>query len=187
MTNHRDRINDCLKGTGIRVTGSIADAHAEILTPPALIFVASLCRHLERDRQALPHHDSDTTVAQTDWTSNLQWQIELRDVIDGRIHAEPHVELGEDHETPVVRPRGWHRDETRMEVDGRNVPGSVFDFGLFFFHNVKKQLARGRGSYFYLPKAKSRLEKRLWDDLFTTAQDLLDVPRSSIRAYTYLD
>jgi malate synthase len=81
-----------------------------------------------------------------------------------------------------VRPRGWHLVEKHMTVDGKAVPGSLFDFGLFFFHNAKEQLARGTGPYFYLPKMESHLEARLWNDVFLRSQDKLGIPRGSIKA-----
>lgn len=44
-----------------------------------------------------------------------------------------------------VRPRGWHLSERHLLVDGEPVSGSLFDFGLFFFHNARSLLAqRGR-------------------------------------------
>ena len=69
-----------------------------------------------------------------------------------------------------------------MLVDGKPVPGSLFDFGLFFFHNAKEQIARGTGPYFYLPKMESHLEARLWNDVFLRAQEKLGVPRGTIKA-----
>ena len=81
-----------------------------------------------------------------------------------------------------VRPRGWHLPEKHLEVDGAPMSGSLFDFGLFFFHNAREQLARGTGPYFYLPKMQSHLEARLWNDVFNHAQDALGMPRGTIRA-----
>ena len=68
--------------------------------------------------------------------------------------------------TLLVRPRGWHLNEKHVLVDGRPMSGSLFDFGLYFFHNAKKLMARGTGPYFYLPKLESHLEARLWNDVF---------------------
>ncbi|HEU4995567.1 MAG TPA: malate synthase A [Gemmatimonadaceae bacterium] len=84
--------------------------------------------------------------------------------------------------TLVVRPRGWHLDESHATVAGTPVSASLFDFGLYFFHNARETLARGTGPYFYLPKMESHLEARLWNDVFGFAQDSLGVPRGSIRA-----
>ncbi len=81
-----------------------------------------------------------------------------------------------------VRPRGWHLVESHVTVDGVPMAGGLFDFGLFFFHNAKEQLARGAGPFFYLPKMESHLEARLWNDVFVFAQDALGVRRGSIKA-----
>ena len=81
-----------------------------------------------------------------------------------------------------VRPRGWHLYERHMTVDGVAVPGALFDFGLYFFHNAQELLARGSGPYFYLPKMESHLEARLWNDVFVHAQETLGIPRGTIRA-----
>lgn len=84
--------------------------------------------------------------------------------------------------TLLVRPRGWHLEEKHMTVDGEPVSGSLFDFGLYMFHNARELLDRGSGPYFYLPKLQSHREARLWNDLFNAAQDALGIPRGSIRA-----
>ncbi|MCA2977202.1 MAG: malate synthase A [Myxococcaceae bacterium] len=91
-------------------------------------------------------------------------------------------QLGEKLAQLFVRPRGWHLVEAHVLVDGRAMSGSLFDFGLFFFHNAKEQLARGAGPFFYLPKMESHLEARLWNDVFVWAQDALGVRRGSIKA-----
>ena len=76
-----------------------------------------------------------------------------------------------------VRPRGWHLEERHVLVDGEPMSGSIFDFGLYFFHNAKELLARGSGPYFYLPKMESHLEARLWNDIFLRAQEKIGVPQ----------
>jgi malate synthase len=82
----------------------------------------------------------------------------------------------------MVRPRGWHLFEKHMTVDGNPVPGGLFDFGLYFFHNARALRERGTGPYFYLPKMESHLEARLWNDVFVFAQEKLDLPRGTIKA-----
>ena len=72
-------------------------------------------------------------------------------------------------------------------VDGRPVPASLFDFGLYFFHNARELLARGSGPYFYLPKLESHLEARLWNEVFDAAQDALGMPRGTIRATVLIE
>jgi malate synthase len=86
-----------------------------------------------------------------------------------------------------VRPRGWHLEEKHVLVDGRPMSGSLFDFGLFFFHNARVQISRGTGPYFYLPKMESHLEARLWNDVFVHAQDRLGVKRGTIKATVLIE
>jgi malate synthase len=86
-----------------------------------------------------------------------------------------------------VRPRGWHLNEKHFLVDGKPISASLFDFGLFFFHNAKALLSKGTGPYFYLPKMESHLEARLWNDVFCLAQDELGIPRGSIRATVLIE
>jgi malate synthase len=64
---------------------------------------------------------------------------------------------------------------------------SLFDFGLYFFHNATELLSRGTGPYFYLPKLEGRAEARLWNDVFIHAQDALGIPRGSIRATVLIE
>jgi malate synthase len=90
--------------------------------------------------------------------------------------------LGDALATLVVRPRGWHLDEMHVEFGGSPASASLFDFGLYFFHNAAATLERGSGPYFYLPKIESHLEARLWNDVFNFAQDALGIPRGTIRA-----
>ncbi|MBS2009648.1 MAG: malate synthase A [Cyanobacteria bacterium SZAS TMP-1] len=87
----------------------------------------------------------------------------------------------------LVRPRGWHLNEDHVLMEGRPVSASLFDFGLYFFHNAKELIARGTGPYFYLPKMESYLEARLWNDVFTYAEEALGVPHGTIRATALLE
>ncbi len=89
--------------------------------------------------------------------------------------------------TIVVRPRGWHLDERHIVVDGAPASGALVDFGLHFFHNAAELLSRGSGPYFYLPKTESHLEARLWNDVFTHAQQALGIPHGTIRATVLIE
>ena len=95
--------------------------------------------------------------------------------------------LNDDVATLLVRPRGWHLPDKHVLVDGTPVSGSLLDFGLFFFHNAHRLLARGSGPYFYLPKLESHLEARLWNDVFLEAQQRLEVPRGTIKATVLIE
>lgn len=89
--------------------------------------------------------------------------------------------------TIVMRPRGWHLDEAHLVVDGKPATGALVDFGLYFFHNAKELVDRGSGPYFYLPKMESHLEARLWNDVFTFAQEQLGIPHGTIRATVLIE
>ncbi|WP_414657806.1 malate synthase A [Deinococcus sp. VB343] len=124
------------------------------------------------------------------WDNCVQGQINLRDAVRGTISLEQNgksYQLNDKTATLLVRPRGWHLPEKHVQVNGETVYGAFFDFGLFFFHNAKEQLARGKGPYFYLPKMESHLEARLWNDVFNYAEDTVGVPRGSIRGTVLIE
>ena len=95
--------------------------------------------------------------------------------------------LGDSLATLCIRPRGWHLTEAHVLVDGEPIAASIFDFGIWFFHNARETLARGTGPYLYLPKLESHLEAALWNRVFVAAQEALDVPRGSIRATVLIE
>jgi malate synthase len=125
------------------------------------------------------------------WTNLVEGQVNLIDAIEKRIDfTSPEgkeYRLNDKVATLLVRPRGWHLDERHVEVDGKPVSGSLFDFGLYFFHNAQRLLGKGSGPYFYLPKLESHVEARLWNDVFNFAQDDLGIPRGSIRATVLIE
>ena len=79
----------------------------------------------------------------------------------------------------LVRVRGWHLDEKHILCDGEPLAGCLVDFGLYFYHNVQIRLANGTAPYYYLPKMESRLECRLWNNVFQFSEDYLKVPRGN--------
>ncbi len=125
------------------------------------------------------------------WDNLVQGQLNLMDAVRGTItftaESGKHYALKKKTAVLFVRPRGWHLPERHLEVDGQPVPGALFDFGLFFFHNAKAQLARGTGPYFYLPKLESHLEARLWNDVFHMAQSELAIARGTIKATVLIE
>jgi malate synthase len=120
------------------------------------------------------------------WSNVLDGQVNLIDAVRRRLSfTSPEGKrytLDESTATLVVRPRGWHLVERHVFVDGHPVSASLFDFGLFLFHNAAESLDRGSGPYFYLPKLEGRYEARLWNEVFVHAQERLGIPRGSIRA-----
>lgn len=125
------------------------------------------------------------------WANILQGQINLSDAIDGTIsYSTPEgksYKLNEKVATLLVRPRGWHLDEKHVWIDGQVMSGSLFDFGLYFFHNAKKLLSKGSGPYFYLPKMESHLEARLWNDVFVFSQQELGISIGTIKATVLIE
>ena len=125
------------------------------------------------------------------WANVIGSQVNLKDAVRGTLDFTSkdgkQYQLAEKVATLLVRPRGWHLDEKHVRVDGELVSASLFDFGLYFFHNAEERVKRGTGPYFYLPKLESHLEARLWNDVFNFAQDKLSIPRGTIRATVLIE
>lgn len=126
------------------------------------------------------------------WTNMVDGQFNLASAVHREIdYVDPQTgreyRLNDKTAVLFVRPRGWHLPEKHMTVDGVPMSGSLFDFGLYFFHNAQELLARGTGPYFYLPKMESHLEARLWNDVFVYAQDALGIPQKTIKATVLIE
>lgn len=124
------------------------------------------------------------------WENMVTGQANLIDAVERTISLETPdktYRLGEEFATLLVRPRGWHLVERHLLVDGKTISASLFDFGLYFFHCVRRLIDRGTGPYFYIPKLEGHLEARLWNDVFNFAQDALGIPRGTIRATVLLE
>ena len=240
----------------IKLLGEVSARYAEMLTAPALDFVAKLSRLFEPRRRALLAHRAERQIefdagrlpdflAETRGVRDSAWQVapvppDLQDrrveitgptdrkmvinalnsganvfmadfedsntptwsnMLEGQVNLRDAVRRTIDFVSPegksyslnartatlLVRPRGWHLPEKHLLVDGEPVAGALFDFGLYFFHNVKELMARGSGPYFYLPKMESHLEARLWNDVFIAAQRGLGVPVGTIKATALIE
>jgi len=125
------------------------------------------------------------------WEGNIQGHINLRDAVNRTIeYTSPEgkpYRLQDKTATLLVRPRGWHLLEKHVLIDDKPISGGIFDFALYFFHNVRTLLAKGTGPYFYLPKLENHLEARLWNDIFVLAQQELGIPRGTIRATVLIE
>lgn len=252
----KEKLNESMKAGGIEILGTVTAAYAEILTPPALAFLASLARKFEARRQGLLNarvarqeeirggkapdflektadiRSADWTVAaippdlqdrrveitgpvdrkmiinalnsgasafmadfedsnSPTWANNVEGQINLRDAVNGTIaFASPEGKqyaLREKTATLMVRPRGLHLPEKHLYIDRQPISGSLFDFGLFLFHNARRLMLKGSGPYFYLPKLESHLEARWWNDVFRFAQSELGIPVGTIRATVLIE
>jgi len=126
------------------------------------------------------------------WSNNLHGQVNIRDAIARKIDFEDpnsgkHYRLNDTIATLIIRPRGWHLDEAHLRIDGEACSGSLFDFGLAFFHNAKQLIDNGSGPYFYLPKLENHLEARLWNDVFVHAQEKLGLPVGTVKATVLIE
>jgi malate synthase len=243
--------------SGVEVLGPTEGRAAEILTPAALGFLASLHRLFDEDRrhqlqrreQRQQSFDAGAEPDFTSWGQDIReedWRIaplpaDLLDrrveitgpvdrkmiinalnsgakvfmadfedatsptwanLIDGQINLADRWAGRLDFTDPVsgkayalkptpavlmVRPRGWHLPENHMRVDGQVMSASLFDFGLYAFHNAKAAIAQGSGPYFYLPKMESASEARLWNDVFSFAEDTLGLPPGVIKATVLIE
>jgi malate synthase len=125
------------------------------------------------------------------WANMVEGQLNLIDAINRTITFQnpdgKQYRLNPEVAVLMVRPRGWHLEEKHMLVDGRPISASLFDFGLYFFHNARKLLENSSGPYYYLAKLENHQEARLWNDVFNLAQDELGIQRGSIRATVLIE
>jgi malate synthase len=125
------------------------------------------------------------------WRNMIDGQRNLRDAVRGTISYRSsegkEYRLAEHPATLFVRPRGWHMVERHLLVGGEPMAASLFDFGLFFFHNAAALIKSGARPCFYLPKMESHLEARLWNSVFLFAQEYLDIPPGTIRATVLIE
>jgi malate synthase len=125
------------------------------------------------------------------WSSTVAGQGNLIDAVRARIEyvgsdgreyrLEPHTA------TLMVRPRGWHLEERHVEIDGHPISASLFDFGLFFFHNARELVARGTGPYFYVPKIEHYREARLWSEVLRTSEEALGLRIGTARVTALIE
>lgn len=125
------------------------------------------------------------------WSNMIEGQQNLIDAINKTIDFKSpegkEYKLNDKVAVLMVRPRGWHLEEKHVTVDGEPISASLFDFGLYFFHNAKTLIEKGSGPYFYLPKMESHKEARLWNDVFIFAQEELQIPVGTIRATVLIE
>ncbi len=172
--------------TGAAIRPDLLDRRVEITGPVDRKMIINALNSGARVFMA----DFEDSHAPT-WRATIEGQINLRDAVRGTIsYDSPEgkaYRLNARRATLMVRPRGWHLVEKHVVVDGDPVSASLFDFGLFFFHNAAQLVAQGTGPYFYLPKLESHLEARVWNDVFNLAQDELGLPRGTIRATVLIE
>ncbi len=164
----------------------LVDRRVEITGPPDRKMIINALNSGARVYMA----DFEDAHAPT-WSGTIAGQHHLKDAVRRRIiyraPDEREYVLHERIATLMVRPRGWHLDERHLTVDGQPISASLFDFGLFLFHNGAELLRRGTGPYYYLPKLEHYLEARLWNDVFLYAEAFLALPNGAIRATVLIE
>ena len=164
----------------------LTDRRVEITGPPERKMTVNALNSGARVWMA----DFEDATAPT-WENVVLGQLNVRDALDGRLDFTApdgrEYRVGASIPAIMVRPRGWHLPECHLRIGGRAVSASLFDFGMYLFHCAQRQLRRGSGPYFYLPKLESHLEARLWNDVFVFAQDYLGIPRGTIRATVLIE
>jgi len=164
----------------------LADRRVEITGPPERKMLINALN----SGASVYMSDFEDSNAPT-WRNLLDGQINLRDAVRRQIdYTSPEGKrytLNAHAATLVVRPRGWHLDERNVRLAGKPLSASLFDFGLYFFHNAVALIEGGSGPYFYLPKMESHHEAKLWNDVFVFAQDALGIPRGTIRATVLIE
>lgn len=125
------------------------------------------------------------------WDKLIDGQINLRDAVRGDIsYTNENGKVYQLKSNPAVliaRVRGLHLDEKHVLLDGKPIPGGLFDFALYFFHNYEALLAKGSGPYFYIPKLESWQEAQWWSDVFSMAEDSVGLPRGTIKATVLIE
>ncbi len=164
----------------------LADRRVEITGPPDRKMIINALNSGARVYMA----DFEDAHAPT-WNGTVAGQHHLKDAVRQRItYRAPdgrEYRLHDRVATLMVRPRGWHLEERHVTVDGQPISASLFDFGLFLFHNGAELRRRGTGPYFYLPKLEHYLEARLWNDVFVAAEGTLGLPNGAIRATVLIE
>lgn len=126
------------------------------------------------------------------WDNMVSGQVNLRDAVNRTIEfrdpsTDKLYQLNPKTAVLIARPRGWHLLESHVLVDGQPMSASLFDFGLYFFHNARRLLATGSGPYFYLPKLENRHEAELWNQVFVAAENAFDLPIGTIKATVLIE
>ncbi|KAK3697107.1 hypothetical protein QZH41_016920, partial [Actinostola sp. cb2023] len=151
-----------------------------LLTPQAVTFVVNLVKHFDYQ---VSETDLDDGHCPT-WGNQLRGLYNVHQFVHGNMPGVPNMSNAP---LVILRPRAWNMLEHNMMVDGKVIPGALFDFGLHIFHNGRKMLEQGDGPFLYLPKLESHLEVRLWNDVFSWAEEHLGLPFGCIKACVLIE
>ncbi|MAH43513.1 malate synthase A [archaeon] len=169
------------------VPPEIADRRVEITGPPDRKMIINALNSGARVFMA-DFEDSNSPT----WTNCVQGQVNLYDAVRKTIdYTNPingkYYELKEEPAVLFVRPRGFHLQEKNVFWNGKSIPASLFDFGMYFFHNAKRLIQDGSRPYFYLPKLQHHLEAKIWNDIFEYSENYLDLKHGTVKATVLIE
>ncbi|MFP2997580.1 malate synthase A [Spongiivirga sp. MCCC 1A20706] len=126
------------------------------------------------------------------WSNCMEGQQNLIDANSGIIELldikkQKHYQLNSKTAVLIVRPRGLHMNEKHLRIDGEHMSASLFDFGLYVFHNTKILMEKGSAPYFYLPKLEHYKEAGWWNKVFEFAQEYLSIPNGTFKATVLIE
>jgi len=169
------RIPEDLRDRRVEITGPVdRKMIINALNSGAMVFMADF-------------EDSSTPT----WDNMISGQVNLHDAVRGTIEftadSGKQYRLEPDPAVLIVRPRGWHLDEKHVRVDGRAVPGGMFDAAVFLYNNAATLINRGSGPYLYLPKLESRHEAELWERVLTDIERRLDLNPGTVKVTVLIE
>ena len=126
------------------------------------------------------------------WDGLIEGQVNLRDANLGTIRYVDEArgktyQLNDNPALLIARVRGLHLPEKHILYNGKPVPGALVDFAMYLFHNYEQRLRNGTGVYFYVPKLQHGNEAAWWAQVFTFAEDYLELARGTIRATALIE
>ncbi|MEZ3499955.1 malate synthase A [Pantoea sp. KPR_PJ] len=169
-----------------RIPDDLLDRRVEITGPPDRKMVINA---LNASVKVFMADFEDSLTPQ--WDKLIEGQQTLREAVRGTLSFTSETgkiyQLRADPAVLMCRVRGLHLDEKHVLWQGSAIPGGLFDFALYFFHNATPLLSKGSGPYFYLPKSESGQEVAWWREIFSFTEDRFDLPRGTIKATVLIE
>ncbi|MDP7610101.1 MAG: malate synthase A, partial [Candidatus Marinimicrobia bacterium] len=165
----------------------LLDRRVEITGPPLRKMIINALNSGAKTFMA----DFEDSLSPT-WKNLLEGQFNLNQANKKQIDfTDP--KSGKDYQlidkpaVVIVRPRGWHLPEKHFRINNEDTSGSLFDFGVYLFHNHKILQENGTGPYFYLPKMENHKEARLWAEVFKYSEEKLNISKGTIKATVLIE
>jgi len=168
-------IPEDLRDRRVEITGPVERKMIiNALNSPAKVFMADC-------------EDSSTPS----WSNMVDGQVNLYDAVRRSIEMTApngkHYKLKGTPAVLIVRPRGWHLDEKHVQVQGRALPGGIFDAAVYLYNNAEALIRQGSGPYLYLPKLESWQEAELWEQVLTDIEKALQLKPGTIKVTVLIE